>query len=424
MQFDLAIIGGGIVGLATALRLSEAREGRSPLRIVVFEKETAIASHQTGHNSGVIHSGIYYTPGSLKARNCRAGYQQLLNFCEENGVPYRLCGKVIVATHADEVPALERIYERGLANGLERIQKIGPAALQEIEPHARGVAAIQVPYAGIVDYRVVCETYARLFQEAGGEIRHGTRVTAAHKSNDGKIVLQTISSDGRADRGKHNHREREVTARMIINCAGLHSDTVAESCAQDTGARIDYRILPFRGEYYKLRPERRHLVRSLIYPVPDPAFPFLGVHFTSMMDGGVEAGPNAVFALKKEGYRWSDISPRDVLRSCAWPGFRSVARRYWRTGLAEMHRSFSKAAFTRALQKLIPEIQSEDLVPGGAGVRAQACARYGGLIDDFYFHEDGGLLNVGNAPSPAATSSLAIGRHIAERALARLAADE
>ncbi|MEQ9367235.1 MAG: L-2-hydroxyglutarate oxidase, partial [Leptospirales bacterium] len=398
MRIDLAIIGGGIVGLATALQFIKSRGEASPLRVFVFEKEDSVATHQTGHNSGVIHSGIYYAPGSLTARHCAEGYQRLLTFCDEHSVPYRLCGKVIVATESEELPALDRIYERGLANGLDRIKKIGPERLRELEPHARGIAAIEVPYAGIVDYRVVSETYAKLIRRAGGEIRTGARVVAIRQQGPGETIIQTRGTSPEA-------REEEFTARMVVNCAGLHADTVAEACEGDQ--RVDFRIIPFRGEYYELRPERRNLVQGLIYPVPDPAFPFLGVHFTTLIDGGVEAGPNAVFALRKEGYAWSDISPRDVLRSLAWPGFRSVARKYWRTGLGEIYRSFSKAAFTRALQKLIPEIQSRDLQPGGSGVRAQACARHGGLIDDFYFLETDGRLHVGNAPSPGATSSLA-----------------
>ena len=410
MQADIAIIGSGGVGLATALRLNEARPD---LRIVVLEKEPAVALHQTGHNSGVIHSGIYYTPGSLKARNCTAGYAQLLEFCRANEIPHKLCGKVIVATDEAELPALERIHERGLANGLDRIRKIGPEELREIEPHAAGIAAIHVPYAGIVDYARVCQVYAQLLEERGAEIRTSARVESfAQSSASGTIV-----------RFSQNGSAQELATRLVINCAGLHCDTITEAASPRGAAKNnpdDFRIIPFRGEYYERRPERRHLVKTLIYPVPDPAFPFLGVHFTSLIHGGVEAGPNAVLAFKKEGYRWRDISLRDTARTFGWPGFRSVARRYWRTGLSEMHRSLSKSAFTRALQKLIPEIQSNDLLPGGAGVRAQACARGGGLIDDFLFREAPGFIHVGNAPSPAATSSLAIGQRVAEMAVHRL----
>ncbi len=425
MRYDLAIIGGGIVGLATALRLSSDAApayGKS-LRIVVLEKEAELALHQTGHNSGVIHSGIYYAPGSLKARNCIEGYKRLLAFLKDNDIPHRLCGKVIVATRPEEVPALDRIYERGRANGLKRIRKIGPDELREIEPHVQGVAGIAVPYAGIVDYRRVAESYARIFRAQGGEIRTGTRVTGFHRhaAQDSVRLRIRVATPGARNTGES---EDELEARLVVNCAGLYSDTIAEAAGQANRdarpGRVDYRIIPFRGEYYTLRPEKRHLVKSLIYPVPDPAFPFLGVHFTSLIDGGVEAGPNAVFALHKEGYRWSKFSVGDVARSLAWPGFRRVARKYWRTGLGEIHRSLSKAAFTRALQQLIPEIQARDLQSGGSGVRAQACSRSDGLIDDFYFHEEPGFVHVGNAPSPAATSSLAIGESIADLVRSRL----
>ena len=425
MQYDITIIGGGIVGLATALHLVQESKAQLGLRVLVLEKEIELAAHQTGHNSGVIHSGIYYAPGSLKAQNCTEGYARLLAFCDRHDVPYRLCGKVIVATEEWELPALERIYERGLANGLSRIKKIGPERLKEIEPHAAGIAAIEVPYAGIVDYRAVSEVYARLIRAAGGVIETGAQVVGlgqlagdAAVGSGTRVFARLRNNDG------SSARETEFTTRLVINCAGLHCDTVAgfpnTARAKGGANRIDFRIIPFRGEYYELRPERRDLVRTLIYPVPDPAFPFLGVHFTNLIGGGVEAGPNAVLALKKEGYSWGDVSLRDTLRTFAWPGFRTVARKYWRTGLGEIHRSLSKAAFTRAMQRLVPEIQSDDLLPGGSGVRAQACARTGGLIDDFYFHEDTTAIHVGNAPSPAATSSLAIGARIALRARERM----
>ncbi|MES2732062.1 MAG: L-2-hydroxyglutarate oxidase [Bacteroidota bacterium] len=397
MQYDVLIIGGGIVGLASALRLKEAQPD---LKVALLEKETQLASHQTGNNSGVIHSGIYYKPGSLKATNCINGYNQLLEFCDRQGVPYDLCGKVIVATSKEELPALENIYNRGIENGLSKIKKITAGELKEYEPHVNGIAGVHVPYTGIIDYTEVSLKYAELIRKLGGEILMGERVIDIRNVGDYSEVITAKST---------------FHTRLIINCAGLFSDKIAAL----TRPKVDFRIIPFRGEYYELVPEKQHLVKTLIYPVPDPNFPFLGVHFTRMMKGGVEAGPNAVFAFKREGYKRTDFKLGDVAESLAWPGFRKVMMKYWQTGLGEYYRSFSKAAFTKALQKLIPEVREQDLIPGGAGVRAQACDRTGGLLDDFMILEDKYVINVGNAPSPAATSSLSIGKTVANLALER-----
>lgn len=397
MHYDVAIVGGGIVGLATALQLKQQNKS---LQIVVVEKETEVAQHQTGNNSGVIHSGIYYKPGSLKATNCIRGYQLLIDFCKENDVPFDLCGKIIVATDEHELPLLANLYARGQQNGLEGLKKLGAEELKEYEPHVAGIAGIFVPQTGIVDYKKVAEKYAYQLQVLGGQIQFGERVIDVQQASD-KVVIVTQKSS--------------YTAKLLINCAGLYSDKVAKL----TSKNIDVKIIPFRGEYYKLKKEKEYLVRNLIYPVPDPNFPFLGVHFTRMMKGGVEAGPNAVLAFQREGYKKSDINLAELAESLAWPGFQKVAFKYWKTGLGEMYRSFSKAAFTKALQKLIPEIQENDLVDGGAGVRAQACDRTGGLVDDFMIVEEPHVINVCNAPSPAATSSLAIGETVSKLAITR-----
>lgn len=399
-MYDILIIGGGIVGLATALRL---KEERPLLKVLVLEKEKRVAEHQTGHNSGVIHSGLYYKPGSLKATNCIRGYQMLLDFCDREGVPYDLCGKIVVATKPEEVPILQGLYERGLENGLVQNRKISSEEMREIEPHVQGLEGIWVPYTGIIDYKLVSEKYAKKIKELGGEIRLGEK------------VIQVRTVNGRAQ--VSTEKGGEYKAKLIINCAGLYSDKVAQLTQDET---IKVRIIPFRGEYYKLKPEKEHLVKNLIYPVPDPNFPFLGVHFTRMIEGGVEAGPNAVLAFRREGYGKLDIDFKEFAEILAWPGFRKVAAKYWQTGLGEMYRSFSKAAFAKALQELIPEIQPDDLEPGGAGVRAQACDYDGGLLDDFAILESTTAINVVNAPSPAATSSLSIGQTVSERALARL----
>lgn len=395
---DVIIIGGGIVGMATALRI---KQQRPDLTVTVLEKENRVAAHQTGHNSGVIHSGLYYKPGSLKATNCIRGYEMLLRFCQEEGVPYELCGKIVVATKPDELPQLETLYQRGLQNGLSQITKVTPAEMREIEPHVRGVAGIRVPYTGIIDYTAVCEKYAEKFRALGGEIRLGERVEQLTPGNSLTVVVTNTAT---------------YEAKLVVNCAGLYSDKVAQMTQRTP---INLRIVPFRGEYYKLKPHRQHLVKHLIYPVPDPNFPFLGVHYTRMVGGGVEAGPNAVLAFAREGYKKSTIDLSEFFETLAWPGFQKVAAKYWQTGLGEMYRSFSKSAFTKALQELIPEIQEDDLEDGGAGVRAQACDRTGGLLDDFAILETDRAINVCNAPSPAATSSLSIGQTVSEKVLTR-----
>jgi (S)-2-hydroxyglutarate dehydrogenase len=397
MKYDVVIVGGGIVGLATALKL---KESKASLKIVLIEKEDKLAKHQTGNNSGVIHSGIYYKPGSMKAINCIGGYHQLIEFCNKNEIRYDLCGKVIIATDEKELPALENIYKRGIENGLTGLKKINRDEIFAYEPHCAGIAGIFVPQTGIIDYTEVSLKYAELFRKMGGEIILEEEVTAMN-SKDG--VSEVITK-------KNNY-----STRLVINCGGLFSDRIAAI----SGKKIDVKIVPFRGEYYEISKEKQYLVKNLIYPVPDPNFPFLGVHFTRMIHGGVEAGPNAVFAFKREGYKKTDFSLHDFTESLCWPGFRKVAIKYWRTGLDEYYRSFSKSAFTKALQRLIPEIQEKDLVPGGAGVRAQACDRVGGLIDEFMIVEDQHIINVCNAPSPAATSSLAIGKTVSELALKR-----
>ena len=394
---DIAIVGGGIVGLATALKI---KQQKPQLNVVLLEKEAELAAHQTGHNSGVIHSGIYYKPGSLKALNCIEGYRQLLAFAEQENIPYELCGKVIVATEEAELPILQNIYDRGLANGLEGLEMIGPEQLREIEPHVAGLKGIRVPQTGIIYYPAAARAYGRLFQEKGGEIRLNTKVTGVQEKS-GHSVIETTQGP--------------VEATLVVNCAGLYSDKVARY----TEEKLGLKIVPFRGEYYELKEDRKHLVKHLIYPVPDPNFPFLGVHFTRMIGGGVEAGPNAVLAYAREGYTKRDVNLKEFAETLAWPGFQKVAGKYWKTGMGELYRSYSKAAFTKALQKLIPEIREEDLQPGGAGVRAQACDRKGGLLDDFLILENEHAVNVCNAPSPAATSSLAIGDTVSEKVLAR-----
>jgi L-2-hydroxyglutarate oxidase len=391
MQYDVVVIGGGIVGLATALQLQKAKP---ELKLIVIEKETELARHQTGNNSGVIHSGLYYKPGSLKATNCIRGYHLLLDFCSVNGIPYDLCGKIVVATSQEEVPLLNNLYARGQQNGLANLKRLSQGELKEYEPHVAGIDGIFVPQTGIVNYTLVAEKYGELIKKAGGEIHLGEKVLEIEKK-PGEAMVVT--------------QKQSYSTKLVINCGGLYSDKVAEM----TVPELNVKIIPFRGEYYKLKKEKEYLVKNLIYPVPDPNFPFLGVHFTRMAKGGVEAGPNAVLAFKREGYKKSDINLSELAESLAWPGFRKVASKYWRTGFGEMYRSFSKAAFTKALQKLIPEIRQDDLVEGGAGVRAQACDRTGGLVDDFMILENEFAINVCNAPSPAATSSLAIGETVA-----------
>jgi len=390
--YDIAIIGGGIVGLATAMELT--RRGRNSL--IVLEAEDHVAAHQTGHNSGVIHSGIYYKPGSLKARNCVSGRQAMYKFCAEHGIDHENCGKVIVATQQSELPALDRLEQRGKENGLEGLRRLKPEEIKEYEPHTAGIAALHVPQTGIVDYIGVSETYARLVQEAGGTIQTNSRVKGFHPDGQ-EFVLDTPQG--------------EVHCRNLINCAGLYSDRVARMCGVDPGLQI----IPFRGEYYDIVPERQHLVNNLIYPVPDPNFPFLGVHFTRMIKGGVEAGPNAVLAFKREGYTWS-FSPGDTLQFATYSGFWRMAWKHWRMGFGEIYRSLSKAAFVKALQRLLPELRIEDIHRSGAGVRAQALEPNGQLADDFRIKETAHMVHVLNAPSPAATASISIGISIADMA--------
>jgi len=395
---DIIIIGGGIVGLATALHIKQTSPS---LKVLVIEKEEKIAKHQTGNNSGVIHSGLYYKPGSLKATNCINGYHKMIAFCEEYAIPYELCGKIVVATSEEEVGLMNNLLERGKQNGLEGMKVLKQEELAEYEPHVSGVAGIHVPQTGIVDYIKVSEKYAELIEQAGGEILLGTKVSDISSIGATSTV---VTSNGTHD------------GKLVINCAGLYSDKIARL----TQEKLNVKIIPFRGEYFKLTKEKEYLVKDLIYPVPDPNFPFLGVHFTRMARGGVEAGPNAVLAFQREGYKKSDINITELAETLTWPGFQKVAMKYWKTGMGEMYRSFSKAAFTKALQKLIPEIQESDLTTGGAGVRAQACDRNGGLIDDFMILEDDRTINVLNAPSPAATSSLSIGETVGNMALSRL----
>lgn len=389
-HYDAIIIGGGIVGLAVALDITQ----RFPhLRLLLLEKEDRVGQHQSSHNSGVIHSGVYYKPGSLKARLCVTGAEAMVEFCRAHGLPYEVCGKVIVATSEHELPRLEELYRRGQANGLAGLRIISADELHEIEPYARGIRALVVPSTGITSYSTVCDKYAELIQQRGGTISTATKVVGLITSAN-EVAIETT-------RGA-------FLAKYAINCAGLFSDRIA----QMAGASADVIIVPFRGEYYDLRPERASLVRTLVYPVPDSRFPFLGVHFTRRVNGTVDAGPNAVFALRREGYRRSDMSLPDLASAFSFPGFWRMAAKHWRSGLDEFHRSFSKAAFVQALQRLLPEIREGDLVLGGSGVRAQALRRDGSLVDDFQFVPSGRMLHVINVPSPAATASLVIGQEI------------
>lgn len=392
--YDLIIIGGGILGLATALEVTR----RYPkIRLGVVEKEPRLAAHQTGHNSGVIHSGIYYKPGSLKARTCVRGGRLLTEFCDRYDIPYERCGKVVVATSEDELPRLAELHRRGAANGVEDLEMIGPERLRELEPHVAGIRALYVPATGIIDFVRVTEKYAELVQRSGGDVRCAHHVHNV-VSGDGRLVLET--SQG------------ALHARAVINCGGLQCDRLAGMA----GARPELQIVPFRGEYYTVARQKHFLVRNLIYPVPDPAFPFLGVHFTRTVHGEMEAGPNAVLAFAREGYRWSDVVTRDVWETVRFSGFQTIARKYWRTGVGEIYRSLNKTAFLRALQRLLPELGAGDLLPGGSGVRAQAITATGALVDDFVITDSPRAIHVLNAPSPGATASLAIGQQIVERA--------
>ena len=395
---DVVVAGGGLVGLATALALSDG--GRRSL--VLLEAEERLAAHQSSHNSGVIHSGLYYAPDSLKAQTCREGREAMFRFCADEGVPHRRDGKLVVATRPAELAPLAQLEARGRANGLTGVRQLGRDELHALEPEVSGLAGLWVPETGVVDFALVAAALARRIRSAGVEIRTGTRVLGARDDGSAAVVI--------TNRG-------ELRASLLVACAGLHADRVARACGVDP----EMMIIPFRGEYYELLPERRELVRHPIYPVPDPRLPFLGVHFTRTIDGHVHAGPNAVLALKREGYARTDVSARDVAEMLAFVGFWRMAGRYWPTGLAELARSLSKAAFVRALQRLVPNLRAEDVVPGGSGVRAQAVDRAGRLIGDFKIAEGKRSLHVLNAPSPAATACLSIGRHIAQRVASRLA---
>lgn len=389
---NVLVIGGGIVGLATADALSQ----RHPrLRVGVIEKESTLAAHQTGRNSGVIHSGVYYRPGSLKAQFCREGKAALERFCQEEGVPFERCGKVIVATSAMEVPRLRALEDRARANGV-LCSRLGKEALRDVEPAAAGVEALHIPGTGIVDYRAVCERLAERVRACGGEVITSAKVLGFEVAGSDRVVRTT--------RG-------DFRARWMVNCGGVYSDRLAAAA----GAPLPGRIVPFRGEYYALQGRSVDLVRHLIYPVPDPEFPFLGVHFTRMIRGGAECGPNAVLALAREGYGKLQVSPRDLSETLSFEGFRKLARRHWRMAMGEIWRSFSKAAFVKALQRLVPEVRAADLAPAPAGIRAQAVTASGGLVDDFLFEDQPGFVHVLNAPSPAATAALRIGIAIAER---------
>jgi len=391
--YDIVIVGGGIVGLATAMALSR----REALSLILVEAEEKLASHQTGHNSGVIHSGLYYKPGSSKARNCVEGREAMYRFCSEHGIAHEACGKIVVATSEEELPALTKLQERGTANGLENIRQLTAEELQEYEPHTAGLAGLHVPQTGIVDYVQVAGKFAELASMAGAEIRKDCRFKGARHETGGIVVETTAGA---------------LHCRYLINCAGLQCDRVARMC----GWRPGIKIIPFRGDYYELAPDRTALVRNLIYPVPDPQFPFLGVHFTRMIHGGVEAGPNAVLALAREGYgKWS-LSLRDLGETLAFRGFWRMGLRHWRMGLGEIYRSLSKRAFVTALRRLLPELQLADVVAAGAGIRAQAVKPNGELVDDFHIEQDNRMIHVLNAPSPAATASISIGKTIAEMA--------
>ncbi len=389
---DIAIVGGGIVGLATAYHLSQKYPDK---KITVLEKEARVAVHQTGHNSGVLHSGIYYKPGSLKAINCRKGKLAMQEFCAEHGIDYEICGKVIVALDESEFGAMERIYQRGVDNGVA-CEVIGQERLRELEPHAAGVKGIHVPEAGIVNYKQVCEKLAEIITERGNAIVYHAKVNnITDEGSTAKVIATTMG---------------EFKTQLVINCAGLYCDKITKLTGQKPAAQI----VPFRGEYFELKPEKQYLCKTLIYPVPDPNFPFLGVHFTKMIEGGVECGPNAVLAFAREGYHKLDINALELFETLTYPGFLKMAAKHWRMGMGEMWRSFSKQAFVKALQRLMPEIRAEDLVAVPAGIRAQAVTESGGMVDDFLIQEAPGIINVNNAPSPAATASLNIGDTISD----------
>jgi L-2-hydroxyglutarate oxidase len=396
MTYDIAVIGGGIVGLSFAM---QATEQFPRLRVLVLEKETSVGTHQTGHNSGVIHSGVYYKPGSLKARLCVAGAKEMIEFCSQHKIPHEGCGILIVATNSEEAAGLEDIRLRGVANGLEGLRLLDRAAMLEIEPHVGGVRALHVPPAGITDYAAVAAKYAEIAKEPGTDIIPGARVTGFDRSRDASGEVVVIRT-----------RAEDFASRYVVNCAGLYSDRIARMAGNDP----EIMIVPFRGEYYGLSPARRDLVRALIYPVPDPRYPFLGVHFTRRIHGGVDAGPNAVLAFRREGYRFTDFDLTDTLEMGRYKGFRAMAWQHWKNGLSEFRRSLRKREFVQSCQRLLPEVRMEDMTPGGSGVRAQAVGPHGELVDDFRFVKRERFLHVLNVPSPAATASLPIGREIAK----------
>lgn len=398
MKYDIIVVGAGIVGLASALKILEKNPS---LKLLILEKEDSVAKHQTGNNSGVIHSGIYYKPGSLKSTNCLNGYKMLLDFCDKHEVKYDICGKVIVATSEKEIPYMRNLYERGLQNGLTGLKILNPDEVKEIEPHVECKAAIKVPQTGIIDYTEVCNKYLELILNNGSSIKFNENVTGINiKSDYCEVITQNSAYE----------------SRFVITCAGLQSDRIAEM----THHELQIKIIPFRGEYYKIKKEKHYLVKHLIYPVPNPEFPFLGVHFTRMIDDEREAGPNAVLAFKREGYTKTSFNLGDAVETFVFPGFHKVIKRNWKVGIGEFYRSYYKPAFVKALQKLVPEIESEDLITGGAGIRAQACSKDGGLLDDFYIVEDKRIFHVCNAPSPAATSSLSIGDYLANKVLSNI----
>jgi len=398
MKYDVIVVGAGIVGLASALKILE--KNRS-LKLLILEKENSVAKHQTGNNSGVIHSGIYYKPGSLKAQNCVRGYKMLLDFCNENKIRYDICGKVIIAVGEKEIPVMENLLERGNQNGLKGLKRLTPEEVKKIEPYVDCVSGIFVPQTGIVDYNEVSEKYLELIKRAEGQIEFNTEVKNLLIKKD---ECEVITSKG------------IFKSEVVVTCAGLFADRIAKKTHPD----LHLRIIPFRGEYYKLKKEKNNLVNALIYPVPDPEFPFLGVHFTKMINGERECGPNAVLSFKREGYTKTSFNLLDTFETFTWSGFHKLIKKYWRTGLGEFYRSYNKKAFVRALKKLIPEVTGDDLEPGGAGVRAQACLKDGKLIDDFYIVEDEKTIHVCNAPSPAATASLSIGDFISYKVLAKI----
>lgn len=397
-NYDVTVIGAGIVGLGTAYKLLEKD---SSLKICIIEKEDRVAAHQTGHNSGVIHSGIYYKPGSLKAENCITGYKMLLDFCDENNIAYDICGKIIVATTEKELKPLQTLFERGKSNGLEGVKYISEDEIKETEPFAKGIKGILVPQTGIVDYKAVSEKIAGIISFQGAELKFNEEVQSV-KTNGNEVYVTA--------------KNNRYASKVVVACAGLYSDKIASM----TNDKINFRIIPFRGEYYKLNKSAKHLVKNLIYPVPDPEFPFLGVHFTRRIDGMIEAGPNAVLAFKKEGYEKCDYNTGELFETLSYKGFHKVAAKFWKTGFYEFRRSFSKKEFVRSLQKLIPDIKESDIVKGGSGVRAQACDINGNLTDDFLFIETERVINVCNAPSPAATSAFSIGKTISEKVFLKI----